>query len=294
MAITDTDFIQRTIQNNPWLQYFSTDFINNVVDLVVFQGVSDPGVLIDEIRQTDDYKQRFAGLVQRQAAGLPPMKESEYLEYERSVFAILNSYGITDVFASGGITGSEFRDNVATLVAGNVDVVDFARRIDRGYAQVRESYDQVKTTFENFYGVSPTESDLLTYFLDPSKGVEVLENQIATAQIGGAAMKYGLNITRSRADFLRQYGVTEELAKDGFSEVAREKESLTKLARIHSISPLSDEQIQDYVFHEDTNVAGQRKKIFDTALSEFQAGTTGRFSRTGGLSGLGETRRGGY
>ena len=88
--------------------------------------------------------------------------------------------------------------------------------------------------------------------------------------------------------------MTEELAKDGFSEVAREKESLTKLARIHSISPLSDEQIQDYVFHEDTNVAGQRKKIFDTALSEFQAGTTGRFSRTGGLSGLGETRRGGY
>ena len=39
MAITDTDFIQRTIQNNPWLQYFSADFINNVVDLVVFQGI---------------------------------------------------------------------------------------------------------------------------------------------------------------------------------------------------------------------------------------------------------------
>ena len=149
-------------------------------------------------------------------------------------------------------------------------------------------------TFETFYGVSPTEGDLLTYFLDPTKGVEVLENQIATAQIGGAAMKYGLNITRSRADFLKQYGVTEELAKKGFSEISREKQSLTKLARIHSINPLSDEQLQDYVFHEDTNVAGQRKQIFDTALSEFQAGTTGRFSRTGGLSGLGDTRRGGY
>jgi len=294
MAITDTEFIQATIRNNPWLQYFSSDFLNNMIDLIVFQGVTDPNVLIDEIRQTDDYKQRFAGLVQRQQKGLPPMKESEYLEYERTIFGILNSYGITDIFAEGGITSQNFRDKVATLVAGNVDAIDFSRRIDKGYAQVKESYDQVKNAFEEFYGVTPTESDLLTYFLDPSKGVEVLENQIATAQIGGAAMKYGLNITRSRAEFLKQYGVTEQLATQGFSEVAKEKESLTKLARIHSISPLSEEQIQDYVFHEDTQVAGQRKRIFDTALSEFQAGTTGRFSRTGGLSGLGETRRGGY
>ena len=294
MALTDKDWVNKLITNNPWLSNFGTEFVNNLVDLVVLQGITDPSQLLNEVRQTPAYQERFPGLVARRDTSLAPMSEAEYIQYESTVFGLLNSYGIADVFATGGMSGDDFKSKISDLVAGDVTAQEFSRRLDKGYASVVDNIEQVEQTFRTFYGTEIGESTLLAYFLDPAKGIELIEDQVATAQVGAAASKFGLNITQTQAGTLEKYGVTERLAREGFAEAAREKESLTKLANIHKLNPLSDEELADYVFHEDTNIAAQRKQIFDTALSEFQSGSTSRLTRKGGLSGLGDTKRGGY
>lgn len=294
MALADTDWIKTIIDNNPWLQNFGTDFVNKLIDDVVVQGMTNPVELLDEVRSSSAYESRFGGLVQRRSKGLSPMSEAEYIEYETTIFSLLSSYGVSDVFASGGIGGSDFQAKVSELVAGDVSPQEFSARLDRGYASVVDNIDEVANQFRSFYGAEIGESDLLAYFLDPSIGIQLIEDQVATAQIGASAQKFGLNINKTQAQRLEDYGVNEKLAREGFSEAAREKESLTKLANIHKLTPLSDEQIADYVFHEDTNIAAQRKQIFDTALSEFQSGSTSRLTRKGGIAGLGDTQRGGY
>ena len=294
MALADRDWVKNIIDNNPWLNNFGTDFINTLIDNVVINGIVDTQELLDEVRSSPAYQARFGGLTQRQTKGLAPMSEAEYIEYETTIFGLLNSYGVSDVFASGGIGSEDFMNKVADLVGGDVSATEFAARLDRGYASVVDNIDQVATQFRSFYGVEIQESDLLAYFLDPSVCIQLIEDQVATAQIGASAQKFGLNITKTQAERLEDFGVTEKLAREGFTEAAREKESLTKLANIHRINPLSDEELTDYIFHEDSNIAAQRKQIFDTALSEFQAGGASRLTREGGIAGLGKSKRGGY
>tara|TARA_R100001594_G_scaffold21841_1_gene42241 strand:- start:5619 stop:6503 length:885 start_codon:yes stop_codon:yes gene_type:complete len=294
MALADTDWVKSIIDNNPWLQNFNTDFINTLIDNVIMEGITDTQELLDIVRQSPAYQDRFPGLVKRETKGLSPMSEAEYVEYETVIFGLLNSYGVADVFASGGIGGSEFRNKIGDLVEGDVSANQFASRLDKGYAAVVDNIDEVAATFSNFYNADIGESDLLAYFLDPEVGIELIENQVATAQIGASAQKFGLNIMKTQAEGLEEFGITEKLAREGFAEVSREKESLTKLANIHRIQPLSDENLADYIFHEDSNIAAQRKQIFDTALSEFQAGGSSRLTREGGIAGLGKRERGGY
>ena len=294
MALADTDWIKNIIDNNSWLQNFDTDFINTLIDNVIIQGITDPIELLDEVRSSTAYQDRFGGLVQRQTKGLAPMSEAEYIEYETVIFSLLNSYGISDVFAADGIGSSDFMNKISDLVGGDVTAQEFSARLDRGYASVVDNIDEVATQFNDFYGVQIQESDLLAYFLDPSLGIQAIEDQVATAQIGASAQKYGLNISKTQSERLEGYGVTQKLAREGFAEVAREKGSLTKLANIHNIEPLSDKELADYVFHQDSDIAAHRKQIFDTALSEFQAGGSSRLTREGGIAGLGKRERGGY
>tara|TARA_R100000278_G_scaffold121499_2_gene105617 strand:+ start:1038 stop:1922 length:885 start_codon:yes stop_codon:yes gene_type:complete len=294
MALIDTDWIKQIIDRNPWLQNFGSDFINSLINDIVLEGITEPTEILDIVRTTPAYQARFPGLIERQTKGLAPMSEAEYIQYETTIYGLLNSYGVADIFADGGISGESFKNKIKDLVAGDVNAPEFSRRLDKGYAAVVDNIDEVSSQFRQFYGTELQESDLLAYFLDPSIGIQIIEDQVATAQIGASAQKFGLNITQTFAEKLEDFGVTEQLARQGFAEAARERESLTKLANIHRINPLSDEQISDYIFHEDSNVAAQRKQIFDTALSEFQAGGASRLNQKGGIAGLGRTQRGGY
>ena len=115
MALADRDWVKNIIDNNPWLNNFGTDFINTLIDNVVINGIVDTQELLDEVRSSPAYQARFGGLTQRQTKGLAPMSEAEYIEYETTIFGLLNSYGVSDVFASGGIGSEDFMNKVLVI-----------------------------------------------------------------------------------------------------------------------------------------------------------------------------------
>lgn len=241
-------------------------------------------LIVEEVRDTEVYKKRFAGMLGRAEKGLPQITEAEYLNTEEAIMEQLEQFKVRGVLGLQGI--SKFRAFAADMIGKDVSVQELNRRLDFGTAIAREVAPRVRSAFQRFYGVEPTEDALLLWALDAEQGIQEIENQIMSARIGSEALRFGLNITRRRAELLEAEGVDAQLAAQGFADVAREQGTLARLAEIHDIDPLSQRELEEFFFHEDPEVAQQRSRIFNQALAEFRAGGPARTTREGGLAAL--------
>jgi len=271
----------------PWLASLGDEVYNTLV-----QGVldNDPSaVVIQSVRDTQTYKTRFSGLAKRQAAGLPALSEAEYLQIETGYLNQLRNYNIQGTL---GLTDPEaLQQFAADMIGADVSVQEFNFRLDRGVALMRDSADFVQQAFTEFYGAPISDDALLVYFLDPQRGTDIIEDQIAAAQVGGEAFKHGLNVTRTRAEILRKEGVTADLARQGYADIAREQPVLDRLAKIHQLNPLSQVELEEFFFHENADIASRRNKTFTTALAAFQEGGARNVTREGGLGELVDRNR---
>lgn len=273
------DAVEEVLAQFPWLEELGEEIYNIIVDGITN---ADPSaVIVQNVRDSQTYKRRFKGLVQRRQSGLPAISEREYLEVEQGYLNQLRNFNIQGTL---GLEDQErFREFAADMIAKDVSVQEFNQRLDMGAGLARDTSEEVLRAFEEFYGVRPTDDALLVYSLDPDRGIDIIEDQIASAQVGGEAFRYGLNVSRTRAEILRREGVTQDLARQGFADIAREEPSLRRLAQIHRFKPLSQQELEEFVFHEDPDVAQRRMRTIQTALAEFQEGGAGGRTREGGL-----------
>ncbi len=279
--------VAEILETFPWIKELGQGVIN-----VIIEGIlnADPhAVITQSIRNTNVYKARFAGLIARQSGNLPAISERQYLDIERGFREQLRQFNLTGTL---GLTNEDaFRAFSADLIGSDVSVSEFNRRLDQGQALKNDSSEFVQTAFEQFYGTRVSDDILLTYFLDPDIGLELIEDQLATAAVGGAAFRFGLNVSKTRAEILRSEGVTADLARQGFASIAQEQPVLSRLAQIHSITPLSQQELEEFFFHSDPDVAGRRGRTFTTALAAFQEGGARNLTREGGLGELVERNR---
>lgn len=269
----------------PWLANLGENIINLLINLV--QEDTPSASIVAEIRNTPEYKARFPGMEARRLSGYNAINEAEYLAVEDAYRSQLRSYGILGVLAPNE---SAFREFAADFISKDVSVAELNRRLDQGVAIARDLAPGVQEAFRDFYGVEISPDALLMYALDPERGTNLIESQVATAVIGGEALKYGLNISRTRADLLRQRGVDASLARQGFASVAREKDVLNSLAKIHQFTPFEQEELEDFFFHEDPEVGKRRYQVFTQELANFQGRSASR-TQEGGLSQLVDFRR---
>ena len=279
--------VEAIIDAFPWLADLGPEIYDLIVSLLLDDAPSE--VILSEIRQTDAYADRFRGIDARKTAGFNAISEFEYIQIEDAYRKLLTDFNLADIFIPDE---DSFRNFVGERIARDISAAELSRRLDRGYAAVADSGIFVKEAFQQFYGFEPTDAQIALYFLDPTRGLEEIEAAAATSLIGGQALRYGLNITRIRADLLRQGGVSTEFASQGFADIAREQPQLESLAKIHSFSPLSQIDLEGFFFHEDPEIAKRRSRIFRTALGEFQGGSVAQTTRAGGLIQLLDTRPG--
>lgn len=269
------DAVEAVLAANPWLRELGGGIYNLLVRLVREEAPTD--IIVAEIRDTNAYGRRFGGMAVRERAGYNPINEAEYLALEDGYRQQLREFGVYNYFKEDFETLSD------GWIGRDVSVSELNRRLDAGQALVSDSEQLVRSAFQTFYGIDPSPDTLLLYFLDEKRGLAQLEDQVTTATIGGEAFRYGLNITRTRADILRRSGVDENMARQGFSNVARELPTINRLAQIHRFSPLSQQELEGFFFHEDPTIGARRAATFNQAVAEFQGGTTAARSRAGGL-----------
>ena len=281
------DAVEEVFAAFPWLKLLGRE----VYDIVV-EGVknADPSAVITQaIRESRAYQERFAGMKQRTSSGLPAISEAEYLQIERGFREQLRNFNLLGTFGLGNT--KSLQAFAADLIGKDVSVSEFNRRLDAGTSLANDSSEFVQQAFEEFYGVRVSDDAILAYFLKPDVGLELIEDQLATAQIGGAAFKFGLNVSQTRAEILRTEGVSANLARQGFANIAQEQPVLSRLATIHNFTPLSQQELEEFFFHQDPDIAARRGRTFETALAEFQEGGARNLSNTGGLGELVDRNR---
>jgi hypothetical protein len=110
--------------------------------------------------------------------------------------------------------------NVTGLLTNEVSATEMNDRVMLASAASIQAPSELKNTFMDYYGIS--EGGLTAYFLDADKATPLLEKQYASSLIGVEATRQGVGIDVYGAENLQGLGVTQEQARQGFGQVARQ------------------------------------------------------------------------
>lgn len=182
----------------------------------------DPTSIAYMLKQTPEYKQRFAGNDGRVKSGLAPLSPAEYLATERAYRQALSSAGLPQ----------SYYDNHAdftTYIANDTSPAEIKTRADQAMQFVNGSDPTYINAFKQYYGAGP--ADIAAYMLDGSRNEGLLTKQIQASHIGAAAMQQGLATPGvGQAEKYAEMGVTDSQAQQGFQNVASVLPDESKIA----------------------------------------------------------------
>lgn len=231
--------------------------------------INNEQALVYSIRDTPQYKTRFAGNAARMKNGLAELSPGEYIGLEEAYRTVIRTNGLPAGFYDS-------QDDVQKLIEGAVSPDEFQRRIQDGYKAVANADPEVKRQMQSLYDI--TEGQLAAYFIDPKRGEDLVINQARAAQIAASGVQQGgIQISGTYAENLAQRGITEQQARAGFGEVGKLNELKQTFA---GETALSNEQLAGAAFGTDVVAQQELERRKRLRTGEFAGG--GSFARTTG------------
>ena len=202
------------------------DIASAITNLVQQGYTSDTIQMIAQDPKSKDplavaFQQRFPANAARMAAGLPVLSPSEYIATERSYAQVLGSYGINNNFATN-------KDVFTKLLTNDISPTELNSRASTAKQVIENTDPAVSQQLQTYYGIS--QGDMIAHVLDPSIATPIIEQQIATSQIGAEAARAGANINQSYAEQLGGLGVTQSQANTGFQNIAQSQTGIQELS----------------------------------------------------------------
>ena len=217
-----------------------------------------------KLRESDAYKQRFAGNEARRAAGLQVLSESEYLYNERAYNETLKGYNMGDLATAS---------NYAKFIGGDVSPVELQKRFSMAVDRVQNADPALMAQLRAMYpGIS--NDDLSRSLLFGKDGSDYLKTRIGQAEILAEASTAGVTLQTSAA-YLEAQGVTRADAAKGLAKISMQKSGLQQAQKMFG-GDLTAREIQKDL--ESENLLGQvskrNKRLASQARSEF-SGSSG-------------------
>ena len=246
-------------------KYGLASLIPAVTSLIQKYGKDMPETVNAELRETEEYKKRFAGNEIRRKANLPVLSESEYLYNELQYHQTLTSYGANDLATS---------ENYAKFIGGDVSPSELSSRFDFAVTKVNKALSSNDTALldqlkQMYPGIAP--QHLATSLLMGSEGSQYLKNKFGVAEIKAAETEVGMKSALG-ADFLESQGVNRDVARRGLSQTANEMSGYTAAANIFG-DTRNVQEIQTEL--EKENVLGQQSKRNKELASRARANFAG-------------------
>ena len=248
----------------------------NVRDLIA-KGVLGGDAILFELRETPEFKTRFAGNAARVKAGLPELRPLVYVALEAQYRETMKANGLNvDLY-------DETKDFQA-LIEGDVSNAELQRRIVNGYRAVSEADPEVVRQMQELYNVTP--GQLAQYFLDPANTEPVLTKQAAAAAVAARGKEQGkLQLGKLTAEDLVNRGYSEAQAMAAFKILGEQKGLYEEMS---GESALTEGQKVGSVFGYDVDSVEAVKKRQATRKSPFLGG--GSYTKsTGQTSGTVQT-----
>jgi hypothetical protein len=216
---------------------------------------ASPEEVVLKIRGTEAYQKRFAGNKMRLDAGLNVYDEATYIDLENAFEEAFTAYGVLE---SAGDTVEKRRAMYSTFIGGTISPNEVKGRIQ--LATVAANEDAItKATLKELYPMI-SDSDVVSYFLNPKETLPKLETKVRAAQIGAAAVRQGLVTNVNTAEELAAMGITEQRAEEVYSAYASMKPRLDLLSSLEQDASLAvDQTVAEDAFLR--GLASEQRKI---------------------------------
>jgi len=169
---------------------------------MMVDGLSEEAIKL-EIRQTEEYKDRFPGMAVRMANGFSPITEAAYLQNEDTYYELLRLHGLPPRFYDD-------REDFASLIGQDVSPEEFSERVTLAELATAGADPTTKEELKRLYDVD--EQDLVAYYLDPKSATNLIQERRAFEAAGLSAtarrvagQQIGFN--KDVADALQREGV---------------------------------------------------------------------------------------
>jgi hypothetical protein len=252
---------------------------------LIMTATSDAELTIG-LRNSENYKKRFAANIKRVANGFKAIDEATYLGLEDKYQQIAQNYGLPSKYYSRGQLGVQqyFED----AIAKNIDPITFEERIVQGQ-KVLNANREVLDAAKKFYP-DLNDSDFLDYVLNPENALSDIKRKVIAAEIGGAQMAAGLQATRMGAEDLIKAGVTGQQYQSRASAIAEGALRGGQLASIYEQDPYTQQSAEQVAL----NIPGSAEALKQTKkITGLEKATFG--GQSGVTSGaLARDRAGGY
>lgn len=184
--------------------------------------IADPTIarsqdaLFGSVRNTDTYKQRFKGNADRVARGLSELSESEYISQEQQYQTVLRNAGLRRGFY-------DTQEDFAKFIANDISPSELSDRIEKGYNAVVNAPPTVVNELKRLTGID--DSQLVEYFLDPTRAGQEIERKARSAQIAAQARTTSnIVLTAQQAENLALAGVNQQVAQQGFTQIGQQEQ----------------------------------------------------------------------
>jgi hypothetical protein len=161
-----------------------------------------------QIRQTDQYKIRFAGNEMRRKAiqdamargetsTMSELSEARYIELEDSYRETLRAANVPAQFYSN-------TTYLAKMIGNDLSTGEVAARASLAKQAAEQASPEIKQQLQSLYGIG--ENQISAFFLDPELGRETISTVAAgnAAILAASASRSGLSLTREQAESLAQ------------------------------------------------------------------------------------------
>ena len=259
--------------------------LNAFIESVITDVKIGPELAKVKLREQPTYQARFVGNKGRVAKGFNALTEAQYLQQETDYAQTLSSYGVGQLSS---------RSQFATLIENNTSVTEVGRRLN---ASVRRVKNADPTILENLKRLYPTitDTDIVSYFLKPVETIEELERKTTVAEIGATAQQYQMKETGlAKFEDLQRYGVTLATARAGYSTIAEELPTATKLGNVYRETGITYGQTEAEAeqFKDSAEAKRKKQKLIETEKASFKgsagvgdAGLSTQYLRRGSSAG---------
>lgn len=255
--VVNTNWV--TAMQQIWASYGLASLGGKILEFAQ-QGVTQPDTLEVLLRQTPEFKQRFAANEKRISQGLNALSIGHYLQLEDTYKSILSSAGLpTGFYDEPG--------DLAEWIAGDVDPDEIRERVAMAQSVVNSSDPTVKQQLMEFYNLG--EGDLVAYFLDQPRAKKLFDVRQAfgTAQVGAAAARQGLDVGKARAQQIFDAGFGEQ-ANAGFAQAARVLPRARQLSAIYGEDYTQTDAEDEFIFGT-ASAAAERERLVGREVANF-------------------------
>jgi hypothetical protein len=255
---------------------YNLDTLAPVIQQFMIEGISPEEASL-RLRDSDAYKQRFAGNEGRIAKGLSSYTPKEYLQAEETYQNLLKANNLS------GLANKSITDK---LISGAVSPIEAQDRINKVFNKIDNASAEVKNELGRYfsqYGVGDANiqrNQVAEAILSGEDPAMKLESGIRKAQLRAGATAAGFNLAETRVQtiesLLKEAGVSDAYAagQQGFQTLAQIEPQTQTLAERYGSPTISTSELEKEAFL--GLKSERRKKLQEQEQAAFKgaAGTT--------------------